>query len=301
MPSHPGRFLPICLLLIIFFLVGVQDSKAETAYVASLTAPDTSEFPHLTTYLDVHDPEGAFVHGLAPQDVILLENNLQIPANTLQEQQPGVQFVMAITPGESFSINDALGVSRYEYLRQGLLEGTWVNQPSGVDDFSLLTMGGPQLTHSSDPNALRSSLETYLPDDTRTTSSLEVLASALQVVSDPTSRPGMERMILFITPPQGSETSLGLQSIIANARQQNIRIYVWMVGSQDVFDLPETELLRNLAQQTQGTFFAFSHDEPVPDLEFLLEPLRYIYDLGYEFANFFCRRAAIGSSSDRWQ
>jgi hypothetical protein len=111
---------------------------------------------------------------------------------------------------------------------------------------------------------------------------LEVLASALQVVSDPTSRPGMERMILFITPPQGSETSLGLQSIIANARQQNIRIYVWMVGSQDVFDLPETELLRNLAQQTQGTFFAFSHDEPVPDLEFLLEPLRYIYDLGYD-------------------
>ncbi|OGN88872.1 MAG: hypothetical protein A2Y88_09040 [Chloroflexi bacterium RBG_13_48_10] len=270
------------MLLIIFFLVGVQDSKAETAYVASLTAPDTSDFPHLTTYLDVHDPEGGFVHGLTPQDVTLLENNLQIPASELQERQPGVQFVMAITPGDSFSINDTLGVSRYEYLRQGLLEGTWVNQQSGVDDFSLLTMGGPQNTHSSDPNALRSSLETYLPDDTRTISSLEVLASALQVVSDPTSRPGMERMILFITPPQGSETSLGLQSIIANARQQNIRIYVWMVGSQDVFDLPETELLRNLAQQTQGTFFAFSHDEPVPDLESLLEPLRSIYYLGYD-------------------
>jgi hypothetical protein len=282
MPSHPGRFLPLSLILLIIFLVGVQGSKAETAFTATLTAPNTSDFPHLTAYLDVHDPAGAFVHGLSPQDVTLLENDLQVPASELQEQKPGVQFVIAITPGESFSIRDTLGVSRYEYLLQGLLAGTWVDQRSGSDDFSLLTMGGPQLTHSSDPIALRSSLEKYLPDDINAVPSLEVLASALQVASDPTNRPGMERAILFITPPQDSDVSLGLQSIIASARQQNIHIYVWMIGSQDFFSLPEAELLQNLAEQTQATFFAFSHDEPVPDLESLLEPLRYIYYLGYD-------------------
>ncbi len=99
----------------------------------------------------MHDPTGAFVHGLTPQDVTLQENGVQVPVSELQEQKPGVQFVIAITPGASFTIRDALGVSRYEYLLQGLLAGTWEDQPSGVDDFSLLTMGGPQLTHSSDP------------------------------------------------------------------------------------------------------------------------------------------------------
>jgi hypothetical protein len=282
MPGHPGRFLPVSLLLILLFLSGMQGSKAESAFTATLTSPDTSEFPHLTAYLDVHDPAGAFVNGLSAQDVTMLENDLQVPANALQELKPGVQFVIAITPGESFSIRDAEGVSRYEYLLQGLRAGTWMNQPSGSDDFSLLTLGGPQLTHSSDPAALQSTLENFVPDETQTVPSLEVLASALQVASDPTSQPGMERAILFITPPQNAEVSLGLQSVISSARQQNIHIYVWMIGPQEVFDLPEAGLLRNLADQTSGSFFAFSHDEQVPDLESLLEPLRYIYLLGYD-------------------
>jgi hypothetical protein len=282
MPGHPGRILPFSLLLIILFLAGVQGSKAQTAFTATLTTPDTSDFPHLSAYLDVHDPAGAFVHGLSPQNVTMLENDLQVPVSDLQEQKPGVQFVIAITPGDTFTIRDPQGRSRYEYLLQGLLAGTWVNQPSGSDDFSLLTLGGPQLTHSSDPGALQSTLEKYLPDENQTIPSLEVLASALQVASDPTSSPGMERAILFITPPQNAEVSLGLQSIISSASQQNIHIYVWMIGSQEVFDLPETDLLRNLAGQTGGTFFAFSHDEPVPDLESFLEPLRYIYQLGYD-------------------
>ena len=128
MPGRPGRYLPVCLLLILLFLAGVQGSKAESAFTATLTTPDTSNFPHLTAYLDVHDPAGAFVHGLSPQDVTMLENELQIPATSIQELKPGVQFVIAITPGESFSIRDAGGVSRYEYLLQGLNTGTWMNR-----------------------------------------------------------------------------------------------------------------------------------------------------------------------------
>jgi hypothetical protein len=281
MPTRLGRFLSICLCFYLYFLGVVHGSKAETAYSVSLTVPDSSNFPFLTTFLDVHDSQGAFVHGLTLQDVTLLENDLPIPASELEEQKPGVQFVIAITPGESFSIQDALGISRYEYLLQGLLAGTWVDQQPGLDDFSLLTLGGPQITHSPNPKVLRSSLEGYLPDTSQSTSSLEVLASALQVVSDPTDRPGMERVILFITPPQSTEISLGLQSIIASALQQDIHIFVWMVGSREVFDFPEAELLENLANQTQGAFFAFNHDEAVPDLESILEPFRYIYHLGY--------------------
>ena len=281
MSGRLGRLLPTSLTVFIIFFVCVGRSAAQGAFTATLTAPDTSDFPHLTAFLDVHDPIGEFVHGLTPQDVILQENGIQVQASELQEQKPGVQLVIAVTPGGSFTIRDTQGISRYEYLLQGLLAGTWGRQNAGGDDFSLLTMGGPQLTHSSKPAALQTLLETYKPDDPNAIPSLEVLASALQVASDPTVRPGMERAILFITSPQETDVSLGLQSIISSASQQNIHINVWLVAAAEEFDSPATNQLRHLADQTHATFFAFSHNEPVPNLETLLEPLRYIYQLGY--------------------
>ncbi|OGO30695.1 MAG: hypothetical protein A2136_08660 [Chloroflexi bacterium RBG_16_54_11] len=282
MPRDSRRFLLISLAILIFCPFFNPSVLAQSASDARLTAPDTSEFPHLVARLDVHDPSGAFVHGLTPQDVTLQENGLLVPVAELQEQKPGVQFVIAVSSGESFAIRDGLGVSRYEYLLQGLLTGVWAYASPGGDDFSLITLGGPQVIHSSDPGAVRASLVEYVPADPQAHPTLEVLASALQVASDPLNRPGMERAILFITPPQGNEVSLGLQSIIESAAQQDIRIFVWLVASPEVFNLPEIDLLRNLATQTHATFFAFSHDEPIPDLETMLEPLRYVYQLGYQ-------------------
>jgi len=263
-------------------MVGAKGAFAENGFSAALSVPDAGDFPRMAAYLDVHDPTGSFVHGLTPGDVTMQENDIQTPITELQEQKPGVQIIIAITPGESFTIRDSQGISRYEYLLQGILAGTWMDQPAGVDDLSLLTKGGPQLVHTTDPKLLQSSLETYKPDDSNAFPNLEVLASALQLAADPTTRPGMERAILFITPPQPEEVSLGLQSIIASALQQNIHIFVWMVASQEVFELPEIEQLRNLAEETHATFFAFSRDESIPDLESILEPLRYIYQLGYD-------------------
>ena len=282
MSARLWRLLLTSATLLILFLLHTAGSSAQSAYTVSLTSPDISTFPHLTAYLDVHDPTGEFVHGLSTKDVFLEENGVQVPVNGLLEKKPGVQFVMAIAPGSTFAIRDASGTSRYEYLLQGLLAGSWAGQPSGGDDLSLLTEGGPQLTHSSTPVTLRSALESFQPSDPIATPSLEVLASALQVVSDPTPHPGMERGILFITPPQLPEVSLGLQSILANANQEDIHIFVWLVAPEESFVLPEIDLLRNLASQTRGTFFAFSHNEPVPDLETILEPLRYVYQLGYD-------------------
>jgi hypothetical protein len=284
-PCMPGRLRFALLVLFAsgsFFLFHVLGSSAQAAYNISLTTPDISSFPHLVAYLDVHNQTGEFVHGLTPQEVMMQENGVQVPVNKLVEEKPGVQLVVAITTGSSYGIRDATGTSRYEYLVQGLLAGTWASQPSKGDDLSLLTISGPQLTHSSDPSALLAALESFQPADSNASPNLEVLSSAMLVASDPTPRPGMERAILFITPPQSSDVSMGLQSILASANQQNIHIFVWLVAAQDVFQFPENDLLRNLADQTHAAFFAFSHEEPVPDLETLLEPLRYVYQLGYE-------------------
>jgi Inner membrane component of T3SS, cytoplasmic domain len=280
-----GRLWHVLLTIIalgIISLIPLSDLSAQNSYIINLSTPNTSGFPHITAYLDVHEPNGEFLHGLSIADVSIQENGASVPVAELVEQKPGVQFVMAISPGNSFTVRDAAGISRYEHLLQGILAGTWATRPVDRDDFSLLTMGGPLLTHSADPAQLHSVLETFQPDDTSANPNLEVLASALQLASDPTPRPGMERVILFVTPPQTSDVSLGLQSILSSANQQNIHILVWLVASPESLELPETDLLRNLAEQTHGSFFAFSHDEPIPDIETLLEPFRYIYQLGYD-------------------
>jgi hypothetical protein len=281
----PGRLRQLLLAIFglgIVFLLQVAVSSAQSDYVVTLSTPDISSFPHLAAFLDVHDSAGEFIHGLTPPQVNIQENGVQLPVTELQELKPGVQFVLAITPGSSFGIRDTTGTSRFDYLLQGMQAGAWVSQPSGTDDFSLVTVGGPQLTHASDPARLLLALSSFHLLDANITPNLEALTSALQLASDPTPRPGMERAVLYITSPQPSDVSLGLQSIIASANRQNIHIFVCLVASQDVLGLPETDLLRNLASQTHATFFAFSHDEPVPDLEAMLEPLRYVYQLGYD-------------------
>ncbi len=275
------RYLLVVAWLGIQFLLPGRAASAQGESSVILTPPDTRSFPRFTAYLDVHDSSGGFVHGLVPQDITMLEDQVALPVDSLAEKTPGVQFVMAISPGTSLAIRDASGTSRFQYLLQGLLAGNWSSESSGVDDLSLVTAGGPQLLHSSDPSALQSALESYLPGDADDAPSLEVLSSALQVVSDPAPRLGMERAILFITPPQTAGVSLGLQSIIENANQQNIHIFVGLIASPEVFEYPETDLLRNLANQTNGTFFAFSRAEPVPDINTILEPLRYVYQLDY--------------------
>jgi hypothetical protein len=282
MSVSPGRLLLIASIFFIIFLACVGSSSAQSGSTVVITSPNTGDFPHLSAFLDVHDASGGFVHALTPQDVNIQEDGISRPVTELVEQTPGVQFVIAITPGASFNIRDSMGISRFEYLLQDLQAGSWASQPPGVDDFSLLTMGGPQLTHSSSPAELLTELKSYAPAETDAVPSLEVLAAALQVVSDPTARPGMERAILFITPPQETDVSLGLQSIISSANQQNIHVYVWLLAAPEVFETPAIDLLRGLANQTRGAFFAFSRDEAVPDLETLIEPLRYVYQLSYD-------------------
>ncbi len=280
MSGRPDRWLTIVITLLII-LTGQTRAVAQVTATANLSTPDTTGFPALVAYLDVHDSTGEFIHGLTPQDVVIQEDNVNLPVDSLVESTPGVQYVLAITPGTSFSIRDADGISRFAHLRQGLLAGEWVSQTVSSDDLSLLAADGPQVIHTSNPADLASALETYQPGETDQTPGLEVLASALQVAADPTPRPGMERAILFITPPQEADNSMGLQSIIASARQQGIQISVWLLAAPEVFSSPSVEQLRTLADQTRGTFFAFSHDESVPAIESLLEPLRHVYQLCY--------------------
>ena len=268
------------VLLLAMTGIHLDRALAQVASSAYLSPPETNEFPHLSAYLDAMDAQGSFITDLTTADVIMLEDGVELPLTGLQAMRPGVQLVLAITPGSALEIRDGQGHSRYQHLVESMVSGAWDEQAEGQDDLSLITSAGATLLHRSDPVELRAALEAYqLP--AQGMPSLEVLAQALEVAADPLPRPGMERAVLFITPPQVANIEAGLQTLIARANQQNIHIFIWLVASAEYFTLPGAGLLADTCTQTGGRFFTFSGTEAVPDLETYLEPMRPVYRLVY--------------------
>src|SRR5512144_250944 len=121
-PFHRARLLIIGLVAWTLLAV-VHPAIAQTGVKAFLFPPKVTGFPQVTTYLDVHDANGNFVHGLRPQDVKIQENIRQLPVDSLEEIQPGVQYVIALSLGPALAVRDAEGISRYDHLVQNLR--TW--------------------------------------------------------------------------------------------------------------------------------------------------------------------------------
>lgn len=259
----------------------IQAARAQAKTTALLFLPDTGQFPLISVFLDVHDSQGRFVHGIQAKDVRLLEDNRELTISSLTKLHPGVQFVLAITPGVSFDIRDIHGVSRYQHLLRALSEWQWDQENANLDDLSLITAEGDEITHQTSPVEILRFLQSYQPATKDISVSLQALVRALEIVSTSTPRPGMERAILWITSPHQASAEPGLQNLAARASQQNIRIYVWLIAAPDYLAQPQAVPLRVLAEQTGGQFLGFSGAEPLPNLENLLEPLRHVYQITY--------------------
>ncbi len=274
----------IILGMLLAASIRVELTSAQSGAAAWLLPPSMDDYPNITTFLDVHDASGSFIHGLKETDLKLFENNNPVPVTQFSEIHPGVQFIIAFSPGHALSIRDGQGFSRFDYLISGLKAWQWDPQAAGTDDLSLITLDGPELLHVSDPAALLSALQAYQPNLRNTQPNLEALSRAIQAAEDELPRQGMERAILFITPPQPAEAEAGLQSLAARASQLGIRIFVWLVTYQEASPSPEISQLQNLAAQSGGGLFTYTGIEAVPDIENYLEPLRHIYSLSYPSA-----------------
>ncbi len=269
------------LWIVLGWLLLAQTAFAQAGMDARLTALQSDRFPHIITFLDVHDAAGNFVSGIAPQDFVVIENGREITPDNLQELRPGAQFVVAINPGPPFAIRDGQGMSRFAYMQQPLR--TWASAAAAddLDDLSLLTTGDVESTHLPDKAAWLSTFDTYEPDLKTALSSLDVLSRALDVAADVPPRPGMGRGVLFITSPPDRSGETALQNLGARASQAGVRVFVWMVASQNLFESSGAAALQELARQTGGSYFAFSGTESLPDVEMYLEPIRQTYRLAY--------------------
>ena len=278
-----SKFLKLILSLSLLAVPQVY-ARAQTAAYAEIAAVDAQSFPQVSALVDVYNANGEFITGLRASDFTVYEDSEQREANTISESTVPVQIVVAINPGPALAVRDGNAVARFTYVVDML--GRWASsQPTDSrDDLSLVSLSGSLITHATGKDWFVS-LGSFKPDFRSTTPNLQTLSIALDTVTVPAPQPGMKRAILLITPhmddPNIENT---IAPLIQRAIDSKVRVFVWFVDAPEYSVTASGNAFKSLAQQTNGSFFAFSGVEPFPDPNQLFAPLRHVYNLTYTSA-----------------
>jgi len=249
---------------------------------ANLYPADTSSFPKISAYLDVFNSNGIFASGLIPEAVTVIEDGQPLPIDSLSEIAVPLQLVIAVNQGPPLDTRDsATNTSRFQRLAQVLAQWAQSRPPEIPDDYSLVSQAGPVINHANATDFIVG-LTTFQPDFRAATPNLQSLAVAMDTVSAQTSRLGVKRAILFITPHSDDPnvTSI-LEQYAQRAIENNIHIFIWFVDLDTTFATTSAAAFNNLALQTGGSMFTYSGVERFPDPESYFAGLRRVYSLSY--------------------
>jgi hypothetical protein len=262
-------------------MISVSQVRAQTAREVLLSAPDLVNYPDITFYIDVINREGKSITDLEVDQITLKENGNEQELIDFQHLSPGVQLVAAFNISNPFAIQDINGVSRFDYIKQSLLN--WAAQPqtSASDNISILSNDGLEQSHLIEKSDVISALEGYDPEIRETEANFNVLSQAIGLASDPIDQPGMKRIVLLYTSQPTAEEYAAIDSLISQAVDNQVMVYTILVSSPSFFSTAGASKLQNLSADTGGVFLPFSGDEPLADLGQLLEPLRSTYLLKY--------------------
>lgn len=279
--QQAGRFV-IGLLLIACCLFPPTPASAQNAEPSAiLYTPQTDLFPLMKVYLDTQNAQGDFIHGLQPSNITLLENGQPVAVQDLREERVGVQLVMVINPGDTFLQRDTQGNTQYDQILVSLVEWARRRLGSTVDDLSILVTDGPRQTHLSNALELLYTLSSYyLPANP--VPSLDSLYQAVEIAAETPPRQGMEKAVLFITSPLSGDQTINIQNLIARAKQDRVRIYIWLVAPSSLLNSQSAYDLIELSNQTMGKLTTISTPLNIPSPETILEPLRDVYTLTYQ-------------------
>jgi hypothetical protein len=249
---------------------------------AELYPADISNFPTVSAFLDVFDSKGIFASGLKPEAVSVIEDGQPLPADSLNEIAVPLQLVIAVNQGESLDARDpTTNFSRFQRISQILVQWAQSRPADLPDDYSLVSQAGPVINHASAADFVVG-LNGFQPNFRAAVPNLQSLSIAIDTVSAQTTRLGMKRAILFITPhTDDSAIASALEPYVQRALENNIYIFVWFVDAQTTFTTTSAAAFNNLALQTGGSMFAYSGIERFPDPEFYFSGLRRVFALSY--------------------
>jgi hypothetical protein len=268
------------IALVFLALLLTTPGFAQAEMPVRLGALNIAEFPRITSYIDVRGPQGFFISGLPANAATVFEDEQPLPA-VITEVRPGAQIVVAYAGGETFGIVNLEAKPRYQLLADWLLAWAGSQLETGVDSLSLLAPEGVIINHETDPLLWAEGLQGYIPNYNLPTSPLEILSAAIDNAMDPLLAEGAGRVVLFLTQGIPDEQQAALQSQIDRAAQAGVRLHIGYISSPSLFQSNNAIRLQAAAFETGGQYFAFSSEEPLPDLNLLMESSRRAYLLEY--------------------
>ncbi len=254
---------------------------------AVLWQVDLDGYPQAVAYVSVYGPDGFFVPALPAGAFTVTEAAAPRPVETVTVARPGLHIALALNPGRAFAVRDVQGVPRHLYIFYQLQ--TWLEaEAAGRHDLSLLTLNGPTLTHTDDPRAVLDALTDYYalqsPTFREMTPELTPLVHAITQAAAPSPRPGMARVVLFITAPLLDLQPEDLDLPRQRAQDAGVRVWVWLVGPAAEANTAQGRLWAQLAGDTGGRFLVFSGQEVLPDLAQDFAALEGVYEVRYRTA-----------------
>lgn len=241
---------------------------------------DLSRFPRVTFQMEVYDANGRFVSDLTSNQIQLIEDGAARQVDRLERQRSGLHLVAAINsaPALGASVD---GSPLLEQVRQTLLKWSERQTALGLDEYSLVSNSGGQVTKLSDPVQWGEALRNFTPDLQRGQPTLASLTQAFDLVTDAGKRTTSKRAVLWVTSPLPESALPALPNLADRASQLGARLFVWLVMPPGLTDPKGQAALADLAARTGGQFTLFTGTQPVPDLEGWLGALRFIYQVEY--------------------
>jgi len=281
----PYRFLYL-LLLTGFLLTFISTpTSAQGGLRAVLTQPDLSQFPSMTTYVDVYDAQDNFVGNLTADQFALEEDGAERTINEATRIEPGLHTILALNLAPSLNNKVSGDTTRYEDIIYILT--TWLGslQSQAANLYSFTSNEKAFLQRSSSAQELLAELENYQPnlynfeaDQTSLTYALDVAAQETQSTNH------AKQAVLYITPLPSDSDLDQIPILAARAEDIGVPVYVWLVAKEASSNSQAAEALRDLADKTGGQFFLYDEEAEAPNPEDYLSALRYTYRLRYTSA-----------------
>jgi hypothetical protein len=274
---------PLVALLILGIWISHSWVSAQAGILVRVSNPNTELFPTISMSLSVIDESGRHVPNLSPQNFTVIEDSEAIQVSAAEEKTVGLQQIFILNTTRGLRGRDALGLTRYDYVRSALIEW-WGNEEAavvGMDDLNLMTVDGNLVMHSSSAAQLASTLNSYEPGFEEELASYDLLLEALELSADPVTRGEKPSIIFFITPLITEPQEFPLANSIAWAKENGVTIYPILVGPEELVDYPQVDTLELLAETTGGELIFFDDNLGLNSLADRILTRRNLYEIRY--------------------
>ena len=275
----PLILITLCLSSVLIFASPIQ---AQSSLNLSMDAPDLSQFPKITLFLDASDSQSKFVYGMDLNNFSVFEDGVQRTVNEVQQLEPGLHTIIALNLGATLSNRANTTVpTRYEETIYTIASWLTGIQSTAANQYSLTSNEGTLIEKSQEKTTFTNTLQSYKPNLFNFEPSLASLTSALDVAAKPSLVEQSKQAILYITPLPLDQDLDKIAALQARAQEIGVPVNVWLVAPDTAANAPAVQYLNQLATATGGKFLFYTEDLTAPDPEEYVGRMRNIYRLRY--------------------